>query len=185
MHHRASGVVDLNESPRMPGAVAPPWGETVVRPRAPTVSISSSRKLSQMYNQSSPTSPDAIHLHEPVGGQHHFPSSSSSSGPPSPASMHQGHSPGRMSKRSFLARRSATRSDPIPRPLPLPPGLSTDQAPSRPRSLPLEQYGGPARGPTQELDGGVRLAGGPPTDEWDRLSDVLPTIPPPYRRFSR
>ncbi|RPD60513.1 hypothetical protein L226DRAFT_570016 [Lentinus tigrinus ALCF2SS1-7] len=173
--------VDLNESPRMTGATTPPGRGASLRLRPPTtIYMPPSRKLSQLFEQHSPTSPDSIPLHELVGQQH----TPSFTDPPSRASR-PGPS-GRMSKRSFLERRGAVRSDPILRPLPMPPGLGDDPAPARPTSLPLEYYAdSSARGPRQELDGGVRLAGGPPEDEWDRLSDLLPTIPPPYRRYTK
>ena len=39
--------------------------------------------------------------------------------------------------------------------------------------------------PRQEIDGGVRLAGGPPEEVpvLGQASDVMSTIPPPYDRY--
>ncbi|TFK85750.1 hypothetical protein K466DRAFT_178443 [Polyporus arcularius HHB13444] len=171
-------LVDLNESPRPTGAATPPWRDGSIRQRPPTIYMPSSRKLSQLFESHSPTSPDAIPLHEIVGQQYvpglTEPSRAFRPGPSGPPS-----------KRSNLERRGAIRSEHISRPLPMPPGLGPVETSSEPTSPVLQQYADATRGPRQELDGGVRLAGGPPEEDWDRLSDILPTVPPPYRRYTK
>ncbi|KAI0682886.1 hypothetical protein C8T65DRAFT_261262 [Cerioporus squamosus] len=171
-------LVDLNESPRSSGAATPPWRDATIRQRPPlSIYTPSPRKLSQLYESNSPTSPNAIPLRELVRQQHVPFYTDPRADLPGPS--------GHTSKRSELERRGAIRSERISRPLPMPPGLGPTETLSGPTSPVLEQYvRDAARGPRQELDGGVRLAGGPPEEDWDRLSDILPTIPPPYRRYT-